>query len=41
MIANLTNPDEIFAFGFLCGAVSCYCIVTVARKLRQWDARKD
>jgi hypothetical protein len=41
MIATLTNPDEIFAFGCLCGAVVTWCVMRVADKLRQWDARKN
>lgn len=39
MISVLTNPDEIFAFGVLNGAILTWCVMTLARKLRQWDAR--
>jgi len=39
MFANLTNPDEIFAFGCLMGSVTTWCVIRLADKLRQWDAR--
>lgn len=38
-LATITSPDGIFAFGVFNGVILTWCVMTVARKLRQWDVR--
>jgi len=39
MQATITSPDGIFTFGAIVGSVITWSVLTVASKLRQWDAR--
>lgn len=41
MQATITNPDGIFTFGVVVGSVITWSVLTIASKLRRWDARNN